>query len=178
MIASILMSPWLSRALWIGVIVSSGFIAGMATHKVFADRKVARIEAEHATQRAEQEAAARRALEDAERRAAEVQSRLAKMEARYVKDLQAKDRAIAALNAAGASLRERLAAYTAAASGDVPANCKAPVRDLQDRIEGLGVAVARLDEFAERTATYAEAVSDELRLCRAYATEVSREQTD
>lgn len=161
------------RLITIAAIALAGFLAGVSATKLVKDRQIANLRAEHAAMRAAQEAAASKALADAQQRAAEVEARLSKVEAQYVKALQAKDRAIAALDAAGTSLRQQLAAYTAGGGGE-SAGCEATVRDLQNRVTTLGVLVGRFDAFAERSARAADDTADELRLCRAYVEEVSR----
>lgn len=167
---SILMSPLTSRLLWLGVVGFSAWIGGIATHKVWADRKIAQMEAAFAEERAAEAAALQQAVE----RGAALDRRIRELEVKHDAERKKLESTISSLTASGASLRQQLAAYTSSRDASSP---EATIRDLRHRVETLGVLVGEFDQFAEESAREVERVSSELRLCREYVEEVQRWMT-
>lgn len=142
-------------------------LVGMGTHKVFADRKIATIERNHAHEREQAALAAAAAQAEQQRigeqRTADVLAALDKANA----DLAVTHGALAAALRARDGLRNKLADYTRPReAGPDPAAARA---DLQHRVETLGLLLAELDELAGASSRAADTLRDELAACRAYA---------
>jgi hypothetical protein len=168
--------PWLTGLtgrLIIGAAFALCFVlVGMGAHKVFADRKIARLERDWAQERTAAASATAAAQLEARRIETAWRDHLAQREKEYAQNLAAQADRIRALDAAGGGLRQRLAAYTAAGSAaDAAASA---CRDHQHRIETLGVLLAEADGLADESGRAADQLRDGLALCRAWAEEVAR----
>lgn len=168
--------PWLT-GLAGRIIIAAAFAAcfvlvGIGTHKVIADRKIARMERDWATERAAAASATAAAQLEARRIETAWRDHVAAREKEYAANLAAQANRIRALDAAGSGLRERLAAFTAAGSATGPA--ADACRDQQRRVETLGLLLAEADGLADESGRAADQLRDGLALCRAWAEEVTR----
>jgi DNA repair exonuclease SbcCD ATPase subunit len=147
------------------------FLVGMGVHKTFSDRKIARMEREMAEARAD----AAFALAEAERKARAMEAawaqRLAEREGEYAEALKQRDHIVRDLAVAGDRLRNALAKY--ARDGGTATTPESAISDLRHRIETVGLLLAEADRLAEDSSRAADALRDELALCRGYVTSVA-----
>lgn len=157
------------------------FLIGMGVHKTFSDRAVAKLRVEMAekeadyqrkyTEAAQAQAAAEKAARDTERKWAD---ELHTQELAYHAALRQRDRLVRDLAVAGDGLRDKLAAYTRGC--DTASGSAAASSDLCHRVETLGVLLAERDRMAGESEQAADALRDELALCRGYAQVVSKKE--
>jgi hypothetical protein len=170
-----LASPTVRRAAGWGIVVivfaASCILIGAGTHKVFADRKIARMERDWATERAAAASATAAAQLEARRIETAWRDHVAQREKEYADNLAAQADRIRALDAAGSGLRERLAAFTAA--GRAAPGAANACGDYQRRIETLGLLLAEADALADESSRAADQLRDGLALCRAWGAEIT-----
>ncbi len=167
--------PWLA-GLTGRIVIAAAFAAcfilvGMGAHKVFADRKIARMERDFATERAAAASATAAAELEARRIETAWRDHVAQREKEYAANLAAQAGRIRALDAAGSGLRQRLAAYTAASGA--AAGATDACGDHQRRIETLGLLLAEADGLADESSRAADQLRDGLALCRAWGAEIT-----
>lgn len=149
------------------------FLIGMGAHKVFADRKIARMERDYAQQQAILNDEKAKAIQHARDTEARWRNDSVRMEGAYFTAIVQRDRIVRDLAVAGDGLRiqiKRLTSDSAAAAASSPA-----CRDVHQRVETIGVLLAERDGMAEESERVADTLRDELSLCRAYAQSVSKQ---
>lgn len=161
----------LTARLIIGAAFAVSFmLLGMGTHKVFTDRKIARMERDWATERAAAATVAATAQAEARRIETAWRDHVSQREKEYAANMAAQTARVRALDAAGVGLRQQLAAYTAAGSGAESATDA--VRRLQHRVETLGLLLDERDAMAGESERDADELTGVVALCRAYGDEV------
>lgn len=146
-------------------------LLGMSIHKVYADRKVARLERDWNAERAAAASATAAAQLEARRIETAWRDHVTAREKEYADQLAAQADRIRALDAAGSGLRQRLAAFTAA--GSTASGAADACRDHQHRIETLGLLLAEADGLADESGRAADQLRDGLALCRAWGAEIA-----
>lgn len=170
--------PWLA-GLTGRIVIAAAFAAcfilvGMGAHKVFSDRKIARMERDFATERAAAASATAAAQLQARQIETAWRDHIAQREKEYAANLAAQADRIRALDAAGSGLRQRLAAYTAA--GNAAPGAAAACSDHQHRLETLGLLLAEVDTLADESSRAADQLRDGLALCRAWGEAITARQ--
>ncbi|HQR12809.1 MAG TPA: hypothetical protein PLW68_15920 [Casimicrobiaceae bacterium] len=166
--------PFAARAAVMVALAACFVLIGMGTHKVFADRKIARMERDWNAERAAAAAATAAAEANARRIETAWRDHVAQREKDYAANLARQADRIRALDAAGSGLRQRLAAYTGAGSpapGAADA-CGAERR----RTETLGLLVAEADGLADESSREADRLRDLVGLCRGWAEALTARQ--
>jgi phage host-nuclease inhibitor protein Gam len=162
--------PWLTGLagrLIIGAALAACFVLiGMGAQKVLSDRTIARMQRDYEAERARAAGLVAAAEHEARRIETEWRDPVAQTERDYAANLAAQAERIAALDAAGNGLRQRLAAYTRA-GGTTPAATDA-CGSHQRRIETLGLLLAEADGLADESSRAADQLRDGLELCRAW----------
>jgi hypothetical protein len=89
--------------------------------------------------------------------------------------VKVRDGRIATLNATNGKLQQRIAAL--ASSGGSAEDSPSAASHLRNRLEALGPLVGELDSFAGEVSKYADALRDELMLCRQYAQAINDQKS-
>jgi hypothetical protein len=147
------------------------FLIGMGAHKVFADRKIARMERDYAQQQATLNAELAKAEQHARETEARWRADSVRMETAYFAALTQRDGIVRQLHAAGTGLRNKLAAIEQQAAAGASSTCG----DVHHRVEALAVLLGEADSLAEESGRAADDLRDELALCRTYARSVSKQ---
>lgn len=163
--------PLVARAIIYAALAACFVLIGMGMHKVFADRKIARMERDWNAERAQAAAATAAAEAQARRIETAWRDHIAQREKDYAANLAVQADRIRALDAAGSGLRQRLAAFTAA-GGAAPGAADACSAQ-QRRVETLGLLVAEADGLADESSREADRLRDLVELCRGYAATLS-----
>lgn len=156
--------PFAARAAVMVALAACFLLIGMGVHKVFADRKIARMERDWATERAAAASATAAAQLQARQIETAWRDHVAQREKEYAANLAAQADRIRALDAAGSGLRQRLAAFTAA-SGAAQGAADA-CSGHQRRLETLGLLLAEADGLADESSREADRLRDVVELCR------------
>jgi hypothetical protein len=167
--------PWLTglagRLIIAAALAACFMLIGMGAQRVLSDRTIARLQRDFESERARAATLVASAERDARRIETAWRDHVAQREKDYAAQLAAQADRIAALDVAGAGLRQRLAAYTAA--GRPAPGAADACGSHQHRIEALGLLLAEADGLADESSRAADRLRDGLELCRAWGQAVS-----
>jgi hypothetical protein len=166
--------PNLKLYLYAGCVVVV-FGSGWYVHGVFTGHKILKLEAAYANERTL--AAEHAAAQEAKSREVETswRARVDAAQKEAADAVKVRDGRIATLNATNGKLQQRIAAL--ASSGGSAEDSPSAASHLRNRLEALGPLVGELDSFAGEVSKYADALRDELMLCRQYAQAINDQKS-